>query len=150
MTARAVDFYVLPGSEERARLKFACELAEKAYLAGERVFVYFDEPQELQRFDELLWSFADRSFVPHEIYVDSQQWQDTAVLLGCGAQPQQPYDVLVNLSNAIPASALNAARIAELIDADDARLRAGRGRFRQYRDQGLSPATHTVAGDVLP
>ncbi len=145
-----MDFYVLPGSEERARLKFACQLAETAYLAGERVFVYFDESQELERFDELLWSFADRSFVPHEIYVDSQQWQDTAVLLGCGLQPQQPYDVLVNLSSAIPASAHHASRIAELIDTDDARRRAGRGRFRQYREQGLTPATHTVAGDELP
>jgi len=150
MTARAerVDFYVLSGNEERVRLKHACRLAEQAYLAGERVFVCFDDPAALERFDELLWSFADRSFVPHEIYAEAEQWQDTPVLLGCAIQPEQPFDVLLNLCCAVPLSAANATRIAELIDDDDGRRQAGRVRFRHYRELGLSPATHTVAADA--
>ena len=31
--ARRVDFYVLPGAEERARFKLGCQLAEQGYLA---------------------------------------------------------------------------------------------------------------------
>ena len=42
--AQRVDFYVLAGSEARTRLKVACRIAEKAYLAGQRVFVWLDEP----------------------------------------------------------------------------------------------------------
>jgi DNA polymerase IIIc chi subunit len=68
MATQRVDFYVLPGTEERARLKLACRIAEQAYLAGQRVFVWLDEPASCERFDELLWTFADRSFVPHELY----------------------------------------------------------------------------------
>ena len=83
-----MDFYVLPGSEARARLKFACRIAEKAYLAGQRVFVWLEDAAELRSFDELLWTFADRSFVPHEIYGDARQWQDTPVLLGWETQPE--------------------------------------------------------------
>jgi DNA polymerase-3 subunit chi len=144
-----VDFYVLPGAEERARLQYACRLTEEAYLLGQRVFVCFDQEQELERFDELLWSFADRSFVPHELYAQAQQWQETPVLLGCADQPEQPYDLLVNLCHDVPPSAAGAARIAELIDDDDGRRRAGRNRFRQYRDRGLAPQTHTLsAGDL--
>jgi len=142
-----VDFYVLPGTEERSRLKLACRLAERGYLAGQRVFVWLDEPLLLERFDELLWTFADRSFVPHELYSDVRQWQDTPVLLGCSAQPQQGFELLVNLAAAIPAAAIHAAGIAELVDADEQRRRAGRNRFRQYRDGGRTPETRALASE---
>jgi len=148
--ARRVDFYVLPGAEERARFKLGCQLAEQAYLAGQRVFVWLDEPRSLERFDELLWTFADRSFVPHEIYLDAAQWTDTPVLLGCDQQPQQPYGLLINLGNSIPPAAAHAARIVELIDADEERRKAGRNRFRQYREQGLIPETHNITDRDSP
>jgi DNA polymerase III subunit chi len=148
--APTVDFYVLPGSEPRARPKFACRIAEQAYLAEQRVFVWLDDALELQSFDELLWTFADRSFVPHEIYSDVQQWQDTPVLLGCEAQPRQPFDVLLNLGSEVPAAAAHAARIAEIVDAEGPRRCAGRTRFRHYRDLGLAPQTHTIAANDTP
>jgi DNA polymerase-3 subunit chi len=145
-----VDFLVLAGSEERARYKLGCRIAEQAYLAGKRVFVWLDDPQSLERFDELLWSFADRSFVPHEQYSEAQQWQHSPVLLSCSAQPQQSYDLLVNLGAAIPPAAAHAARITELIDADEQRRSAGRHRFRQYRDRGLTPNSRNLAAEDSP
>jgi DNA polymerase III subunit chi len=145
-----VDFYVLPGSEARTRLKFACRIAEKAYLADQRVFVWLDDAAELRSFDDLLWTFADRSFVPHEIYSDPQQWQHTPVLLGCEAQPQQPFDVLLNLGSEVPAAAARAGRIAEIVDAEEPRRRAGRNRFRHYRELGLTPETHNIAAEETP
>ena len=148
--AARVDFYVLPGSESRARLKFACRLAEKAYLANQRVLVWFDDEQELQSFDELLWTFADRSFVPHELYADDGQWQQTLVLLSRERQPQQAFDVLLNLGSEVPAAASQAQRVAEIVDALDARRRAGRNRFRHYRDLGLTPDTHNIAAEESP
>jgi DNA polymerase III subunit chi len=148
--AQRVDFYVLSGTEERPRLKLGCRIAEQAYLAGQRVFVWLDEPQGLARFDDLLWTFADRSFVPHEVYLEPQQWQETPVLLGCGAQPAQPYDLLVNLGSAIPETAAHAARVAELVDADEQRRRAGRERFRQWRDRGVAPETRNIAAEDSP
>jgi DNA polymerase III subunit chi len=148
--SQRVDFYVLTGTEERPRLKVACRIAERAYVAGERVFIWVDEPHTLERLDDLLWTFADRAFVPHEIFQHEAQWQNTPVLVGCAAQPQQPYGLLVNLGNTIPASAAHAASIAEVIDAHDERRQAGRARFRQYRDRGLTPATHNMATEDAP
>jgi DNA polymerase III subunit chi len=145
--APRVEFYVLAGSEARTRLKFACRIAEKAYLADQRVFVWLDDAAELQAFDDLLWTFADRSFVPHEIYSDPQQWQHTPVLLGCEAQPQQDFELLLNLATAVPAAAACAGRIAEIVDAQEPRRRAGRSRFRHYRDLGLAPETHNIAAE---
>jgi len=142
-----VDFYVLSGSEPRSRLKLACRVAEKAYLAGQRVFVWLQDADELRAFDELLWTFADRSFVPHELFADEQQWQDTPVLLSCAAQPTGGIEVLLNLGAELPALAHHASRIAEIVDAEEGRRRAARQRFRYYRDQGLSPETHNIAAD---
>ena len=149
-SAQRVDFYVLAGEDARDRLKFACRITERAALAGERVFVWADEPLELERFDELLWTFADSSFVPHEIFGDVQQWNDTPVLLGGGTLPAQPFGLLVNLGEKVPADAGAAARIVEIIDADAGRRAAGRMRFRAYRDAGLNPETHHVTAEDAP
>ena len=145
-----VDFYLLPGTEARARLKLACRIAEQAYLGGERVFVWLGDSSQLQAFDDLLWTFADRSFVPHELYGDPQQWQRTPVLLSCAVQPQCPFERLLNLADEVPAAAAQASRIAEVVDADEARRRAGRNRFRHYRDHGLMPETHNLAAEEAP
>lgn len=138
-----VDFYVLAGSEPAARLTIACRLAEKAYLAGQRALVWHTEREELSRFDELLWTFADTSFVPHE-------WlgagRDAPVLLSAGQSPAAAPGVLINLAALPepPPCASDAERIVEIIDAEPARREAGRARFRAYRRLGCEPATHTV------
>src|SRR5882672_4387346 len=61
-----VDFYVLEGSEPRPRLVYACRLAEKAFLLEQRVSILTDSAEDAQQLDDLLWTFRDRSFVPHE------------------------------------------------------------------------------------
>ena len=145
-----VDFYVLAGTEARARLLLACRLAESAYLAGKQVLVWLDDATALQAFDDLLWTFADRSFVPHELFSDAQQWQHTPVLLSASLQPPGAIELLLNLGAQVPAVAAQAARIIELVDADESRRQAGRGRFRVYRERGLTPETHNIAAGELP
>src|ERR1700754_1577590 len=65
--ALRVDFYVLQEASSAGRLKLACRLAEKAYLAAQVALVWHTDPRELKEFDELLWTFMDGSFVPHEM-----------------------------------------------------------------------------------
>jgi len=50
----------------------------------------------------------------------------------------------VNLATPLPAGVAEAARVIEIIDADEGRRRAGRVRFRQYRERGLEPQTRNV------
>ncbi|HVC29766.1 MAG TPA: DNA polymerase III subunit chi, partial [Steroidobacteraceae bacterium] len=61
-----VDFYVIEAAAPAARLRVACRLAEKAYLAGQRALIWHGERAELEVLDELLWTFAEGSFVPHD------------------------------------------------------------------------------------
>ena len=61
-----VDFYILEDPSSAARLKLACRLAEKAYLAAQRCWCGTRILPSYASFDEMLWIFKDGSFVPHE------------------------------------------------------------------------------------
>ena len=137
------DFYVLEGSDGRLRWRFACQQIEKAFLAEERVLVWLDNDTDLAAFDDLLWTFADRSFIPHEPLGPASDWDETPVLLSAAREPHSAPQVIVNLAGAMPPGLEQATRIIEIVDADAARRQAGRLRFKQYRALGVEPATHT-------
>ena len=142
-----VDFHVLAGTESRARGRFACREIEKAFLADQTVLVWCDSETEAAALDELLWTFADRSFVPHELLTPESSWEETPVLISAAASPPAPPQVLVNLAAGMPPGIDTAGRVIEIIDADPARRQAGRARFRRYRELGIEPTTHNVSAD---
>ena len=141
-----VDFYILEEYSATARLQLACRLAEKAYLAAQTALVWHTDPEELKAFDELLWTFMDGSFVPHEMLTAKASSDDSPVLLSAGMAPPADFDLIINLAPDIPGCLSKTRRIAEIIDGDDARRRAGRARFKAYRDLGIQPASHNIRG----
>jgi DNA polymerase III subunit chi len=145
-----VDFYVIDEASPRARLRTACRVVEKAYLAGHTVLVWHTELEELKEFDDLLWTFMDGSFVPHDFLISGAapgtSIQETPVLLSAGTPPPRTVDIIINLAPELPACLGQTRRIAEIIDGDDTRRRAGRARFKAYRDLGIQPASHNVHG----
>ncbi|HEY6482084.1 MAG TPA: DNA polymerase III subunit chi [Steroidobacteraceae bacterium] len=144
--ALRVDFYVLEAAAPAARLRLACRLAEKAYLGAQTTLIWHTDPQELGRLDELLWTFMDGSFVPHDLLTgrDAPCTAGTAVLLSAGAAPARTVDLLINLATDIPPCLARCHRIAEIVDGDAARRSAGRVRFKAYRELGVQPVTHSI------
>jgi len=97
--------------------------------------------------DDLLWTFNDRSFVPHQFCQDAHSIDpSTPVHLTLSLQAAGTADVLVNLSERLPPEPERFTRIAEIIDADPERRRLGRERFRAYREQKLALETHQLNG----
>ena len=142
-----VDFYILEGQSPSGRLKLACKLAEKAYLASQTVLVWHTDPAELKAFDEMLWVFNDGSFVPHEVLSEGVTSTDTPVLLSSGAALSANVDIIINLAPDLPPCLAQTPRVVEIIDGDDTRRRAGRARFKAYRELGVQPASHNIRGD---
>jgi DNA polymerase-3 subunit chi len=140
-----VDFYVLAGNDARDRLKFACRIIDKAFNAELRVLVWSEDAATLTSVDDLLWTFAQDSFVPHEALTPESNWEDSPVLLSGKALPPSPADVIVNLGATVPPGIEQVARVIEIIDGDESRRQAGRVRFKQYRDKGVEPTTHNLA-----
>jgi|SRR5581483_1847247 len=138
-----VDFYILEDPSSTARLKLACKLAEKAYQASQTVLVWHTDPTELRALDDMLWTFNDGSFVPHEPLV-SGALAEAPVLLSAGVAPSANVDIIINLAADVPACLSLTRRVAEIIDGDDTRRRAGRARFKTYRELGVQPASHNI------
>ncbi len=119
--APRIDFYVLEGADDRARLVYACRLIEKAYLQNLTVCVSLDTPAEVEAFDALLWTFGDKSFVPHEpasataATAAAAPLPATPVIVGC--RQAVAADLLVNLGSEAPDFYAGFARVAEFVDA---------------------------------
>jgi DNA polymerase-3 subunit chi len=137
-----VRFYTLGDAGGSARLRQACLLTEQAFLADERVLVWLAGPEEMARFDDLLWSFGEKSFVPHEPLAADPRASEAPVQLHAGELPDglgEAFGTLVML-RAEPAPAmLRFARVIEIVDAEPAVRNAGRARFRWYREHGVTP-----------
>ena len=151
MPAPRVDFYVLAGSDPGARLRFTCRLVEKAWLMRNRVRVQFDPGGELAAFDQMLWTFSDRSFVPHRRAGNSESVPSPAlppvVLAETADADASDGDLVVNLAADVPAGYESYLRIAEVVDSEAVRRQRGRERFRFYRERGIEPATHEMRGE---
>jgi DNA polymerase-3 subunit chi len=144
MTER-VDFYVLKSAAVRERHAFACRLTEKAYLRDLRIVIVNESLADAKEMDELLWTFNERSFVPHKICLDEQSVDpSTPVHLALQSSAVPAADLLVNLALRLPPRLQRYPRIAEIIDADEERRRLGRERFKAYRDLKLPMETHQI------
>jgi DNA polymerase-3 subunit chi len=143
MTER-VDFYVLKSTAARQRWAFACRLTEKAYLKDLKIVIVSDTLGDAQALDELLWTFNDRSFIPHKVCLDEHA-VDPATAVHLTVEKVLPAaDLLVNLAHRLPPQFQRYSRVAEIIDADEERRRQGRERFKAYRDLKLPLETHQI------
>jgi DNA polymerase-3 subunit chi len=142
-----VDFYVLNGTAPQERLKYVCRLAEKAYLRGLRVAILGQSAEDVRALDDLLWTFSDHSFVPHQVCTgaaDADAATPVSLMHSLPAGDLVAADVLVNLSPQMPAEPGRFARIIEILDADSERRRLGRERFKAYRDLQRTLFTHQI------
>jgi DNA polymerase-3 subunit chi len=140
-----IDFYVLSQEGGDARLRVACRLAEKAVEQGKRVYVQTASEAETQRLDELLWTFNDRSFLPHEVAGDAgPSHERVVILLGEGAAPASHRQLLINLTNSMPTALSEYERVAEIVDPDPERKRLSRERYKAYREQGCELESHNL------
>jgi DNA polymerase III subunit chi len=144
MTER-VDFYVLKSAAAKQRWAFACRLTEKAYLKDLKIVIVNDTLADAKALDELLWTFNERSFIPHQICLDEQSVDPaTPVRLTIESTALPAADLLVNLAHRLPAQLERYTRIAEIIDADEERRRLGRERFKAYRELKFTLETHQI------
>jgi DNA polymerase-3 subunit chi len=139
-----VDFYLSEEAGEPARLRLACRIAEKAYLAKQRVVVFSDDAALLPKMDEMLWTFGDGSFVPHDVVDRDGAPCEAPVALTNGPLPEGAADVLINLAGTVPVFFEKFVRVAEFLDARPDVRAAGRERFKAYRSKSIEPQTHNV------
>ena len=145
---KQVDFYLIENRINHAGLKLASRLAKKLQGLEQSTIMVVENAETLARLDETLWTFSDTSFVAHDRISGSARARcKTHLALTTELENQlmeQHYDVLVNLSAAVPGCCHHFARIADIVEVDEDARVAGRNRFRQYRDEGFEIKTHSL------
>jgi len=139
-----IDFYILNQAGQHSRQTFACRLAEKAYRLNNTVHIHTGNRGDADRLDELLWTFRDGSFVPHERISTTDRTTEAPITIGCDDEPVEPRDLLINLCDEVPACAEAFPRVAELVTSDDDCKQLSRRRFAAYREKGHTLETHNV------
>ena len=139
----SIDFYFNAAD----RLQVACRLAAKAVAQQKRMLVYAPDPDTASRLDKMLWTWPATGFVPH-CAADGALAAETPVLIGDGEAVPPGCEVILNLGDACPPHFASFARLLELVGSDDAEKKAGRERYRFYRDRGYAIANHDLAADA--
>ena len=141
-----IDFYVTKDNASQFALRTACRIAEKAFSAGHRIHIHMNTEIDCEKLDAMLWTFRDRSFIPHEI--SPVPIHDCPVTISSEKSPEMTSghtDFLVNVSDQIPENFKQFQRIAEIIENRPESIHAGRERYRFYRENGLDPQHHEVS-----
>lgn len=136
-----VDFYVLDKFDEHSRYTLACKLAEKAWRLENTIHIHTMSQADAERLDELLWTFRDGSFVPHELVSSGNS---APVSIGYDSNTIESRDLLINLCDEIPAFANTFPRIAELVTSEENCRQKSRKRYAIYRDQGHTLEMHKI------
>lgn len=141
------------------RLRMACQVVRKRFLAGQRLVVYCRDGSRLAAFDRMLWAFDDTSFVPHVLANDPLA-SETPVVLTAGdpqqaaqaaqaAQPAAGVDApplwLLNLDNECPPGFDAFERLLEIVSDDPDDKQAARQRWRLYQNAGHTPVSHDLS-----
>lgn len=139
-----ISFYVLSSAGMQERYRFACKLIETAYRKGSFCYVQTDSPQQSHTLDELLWTYRQNSFIPHQIYQGELPQFPNTVLIGHQPAPLQWQKVILNLSSNPPVDLTNTEKLLEILDNDEQIKDLGRQRFRYYKQLGIEPITHKI------
>lgn len=138
-----VDFYLLSNNEPDARGLLACRLLEKAYLKGHKVFVLCNNKQQAEYLDELLWTFKEDSFIPHNLQGEGPE-PPPVIQIGFDKEPRGFNDILLNLSHQAPSFYPKFKRVMELVSNSEPEKEQSRILYRNYKAQGCNLHIHQL------
>lgn len=138
-----VDFYLLESDQNQDRWLLACRLLEKAHAKGHRVYVVCNNQEDAELIDELLWTFKEDSFIPHNLQGEGPE-PPPPIQISYGKEPRGFNDILLNLTNQIPLFYNKFKRVMELVINVEAEKEEGRVNYRDYRAKGCELYTHQI------
>ncbi len=141
----SVQFYHLTTTPlERALPK----LLEKVVSSGFRTLLVADSPEQVERLNELLWTYDPGSFLPHGSETDGNP-DKQPVLLSTGMEPINGAKLVLVTNGAVPGPEYGYERILDIFDGNDPQAVAGaRSRWTAYKQAGneLSYLRQTDSG----
>ena len=129
------DFYLIakPRFLEEP-MKLVCELARKSYDKGLWTLILARDTAQAEALDELLWSFDDDAYIPHQIAGDEED-ELTPVLIATPDMDVPSRALVINLRDDTYLGACD--RVLEVVPADASARGPLRERWKQYKALGF-------------
>lgn len=139
-----IDFYFLQNQDAQGQIPFTCRLLDKIYHRGEhQIIVFAGDFDRARALDDMLWTFADTSFIPHTL-ADNPNNQQANIVISYDKLPDDKSDILINLSEQLLSDYQRFDRLLEIVPNEEPWRSNARQRFIHYRDQNLEIKTHKI------
>ncbi len=130
-----IDFYILNENTRHDRFFLSCRITEKAWHQKHRIMIQTNSEQEARHMNQLLWTFRDQSFIPHEL-LSRANLKTTPVIIGWSGDAAEECDVLINLATEIPPFFSRFKRLVEIVDKEPVQKQVSRDHYRYYQERG--------------
>jgi DNA polymerase-3 subunit chi len=136
------DFYLIAKPRfSNDPMLLVCELARKAFDAGQPTLILARSFDQAEQLDEKLWEFDNDAFVPHQIAGDDDD-AITPVLIVPPDASAADRALVINLRDD-PAPGLF-ERVLEVVPADEEQRLGSRKRWTTYKAAGFEVAKHDM------
>lgn len=128
-----IQFYHLSSTP----IERACpRLVEKAHEAGYRVHLVLPSEEQVQYFNDALWSFAQLSFLPHGTKDDPNPARQPVFLSAPGEDAPNNPDLLFITDGSTPPEPARYKRVLDLFDGNNPdSVQAARARWKRYKER---------------
>lgn len=147
MSPISVDFYLLSNEASEDRGLVICRLIETAYLKKHKIYVHCQNQHDAELLDDLLWSFKDDSFIPHNLLGEGPE-PPPPVQIGYNREPRGFNDILINMAHDIPPFHHKFKRIIEVVPDSESEKEICRVHYREYKARKYQLQTHNVTSET--
>ena len=128
MTPRKVDFYVYELSDYQFYQRLVCNLVEEAYNQENNILLLCENEESCENLDELLWTFKDVSFIPHE-----KKLNNKILTQHINLTKKKQSLILMNLTYSFPDFLETHDRVIEMSGYDEDSRQKARLNFKRYK-----------------
>tara|TARA_B100002019_G_C21193815_1_gene560302 strand:+ start:65 stop:490 length:426 start_codon:yes stop_codon:yes gene_type:complete len=128
MTPRKVDFYVYELSDYQFYQRLVCNLVEEAYNQENNILLLCENEESCETLDELLWTFKDVSFIPHE-----KKLNNKILTQHINLTKKKHSLILMNLTYSFPDFLETHDRVIEMSGYDEDSRQKARLNFKRYK-----------------
>lgn len=146
----SVTFYLLPESDAESKtlhLQHACDLVAEQFRSKRRLWVYCNDQQEAEQFDELLWQRPADSFIPHNL-VGEGPAGGAPIEISWKEPERVNRPVLVNLHQSYPAFSTRYQNVIDFVPAEEELKKLARTRYKHYRAAGFEMFTQPLENRI--
>ena len=137
------DFYLIAKPRFRDEpLRLVCELARKAYEAGQWTLVLARDDAQAELLDDLLWDMGEDAYIPHQVAGADVEEDEAAVLIAPPGVDAPLRPLVINLRDAPVDGGFE--RVLEVVPADASARGPLRDRWKQYQARGLELNKHDM------